>query len=105
MDKSLSDVTEVLRLRPQEPQAWITRACIAAAKGDQEACIADASEAIRLAPDRARAWCVRGSGYNNTGKNDKAIEDFSKALALDPLFLDALIFLGLAWREQKPIEK
>ncbi|MCL2622307.1 MAG: tetratricopeptide repeat protein, partial [Planctomycetaceae bacterium] len=80
----IADFTEVIRLKPDDAEAYSSRGDAYDSKGDYDCAIADFTEAIRLKPDDAEAYSSRGDAYNNKGDYDRAIADFTEAICLNP---------------------
>ena len=83
-DHALNDYSKAISLEPTSLDFYLSRATLAAVRGDNALAIADLDEAIRLAPQRAEFYLLRGNAW--IGKNDggRAQRDLDKAIALDP---------------------
>jgi len=57
---ALETFTELLRRRPDYPNAYLARAQAYAMKGDNDAALADLDEAVRRQPTSAEAWASLG---------------------------------------------
>lgn len=82
--KTIRDLTQVIKLHPKNHHAYRQRAATFAGMGEAAKAIADYTQAIKLAPrnsyyHEARAWV-----YEKQGKSQKAEEDFDKAVELAP---------------------
>jgi tetratricopeptide (TPR) repeat protein len=62
--------TELLRRRPDHPNAYLARAQAYAMKGDNDAALADLDEAVRRQPTSAEAWASLGELRERAHKGD-----------------------------------
>ncbi|MGH9885570.1 MAG: tetratricopeptide repeat protein [bacterium] len=62
--------TELLRRRPDHPNAYLARAQAFAMKGDDVAALADLDEAVRRQPTSAEAWASLGELRERAHKGD-----------------------------------
>jgi tetratricopeptide (TPR) repeat protein len=62
--------TELLRRRPDHPNAYLARAQAYALKGDNDAALADLDEAVRRQPSSAEAWASLGELRERARKGD-----------------------------------
>jgi serine/threonine protein kinase len=62
--------TELLRRRPDHPNAYLARAQAYALKGDNVAALADLDEAVRRQPTSAEAWAALGELRERAHKGD-----------------------------------
>jgi serine/threonine protein kinase/Flp pilus assembly protein TadD len=62
--------TELLRRRPDHPNAYLARAQALALKGDNDAALADLDEAVRRQPTSAEAWASLGELRERAHKGD-----------------------------------
>ena len=84
-DKAIADFDEVIRLTPENADAYFYRGNAWNAKGAYDKAVADFTEAIRLDPKDGRAYANRGTVLlGMKGEYDKAIADFTEAIRLDP---------------------
>ena len=83
-DGVLSDVDEMLRLNPRDPEVYNLRSSALQAKGANPLAVAAANKAIALAPDNWIYYNTRGCAYNNMAKYNQAINDFTRAIDLKP---------------------
>jgi tetratricopeptide (TPR) repeat protein len=90
-DQAISDLTEVIRLDPDNAEAksnlYIAQFNLGIKhfqEGDIDHAIADLTEAIRLDPNDAAAYSARGIMYSQMENPDGAIDDLTEAIRLDP---------------------
>ena len=62
--------TELLRRRPDYPNAYLARAQAYALKGNNDAALADLDEAVRRQPTSAEAWASLGELRERAHKGD-----------------------------------
>ena len=74
-----ADLSKVIDLAPDFPQAYYNRGNVWSQLHDYEAAIADYTEAVRLDPSFAEAYYNRGLARVYTGQNAQGVADFSKA--------------------------
>ncbi len=82
--------SEALKLEPDDPVHWVSRAVARASLGDFEATLADLDRALDLDPERVDALVFRGSAYRAVGENDLAMDDALQALLVEPENLPGL---------------
>jgi tetratricopeptide (TPR) repeat protein len=80
----IADYTQVIRLTPNDADAYNNRGVAWYYKGDNDRAIVDYTEAIRLNPRLAPACLNRGVAWYYKGDNDRAIADYTEAVRLDP---------------------
>jgi tetratricopeptide (TPR) repeat protein len=99
--KAIECLNEVIKVDPENSQAYLMRPQMHYRIGDYDKAIADLSKVIiELDPGNAEAHLGRGLTYMELGESDKAFADFRKVLALDPnndcrLTEDVLARLGV----------
>jgi tetratricopeptide (TPR) repeat protein len=93
-DLALQDFDQVVRLKPEDPDALFDRGLTYGKKGDYDREIEDYGHAISLNPDFAEAFNNRGVVYNSKGEYDRAIQDDDRAVASAP---DSDSFNGRCW--------
>lgn len=74
-----ADLTKVIDLAPDFPQAYYNRGNVHSQLHDYEAAVADYTEAINLDPTFAEAYYNRGLTRLYTGQNVQGVADLSKA--------------------------
>jgi len=83
-DNAIADYTQVIRLDPNNKDAYNRRGLSYSAKRDYDKAIADYTQAIRIDPKYGVFFYNRAKEYTNKGDYDKAIADFTEAIRLDP---------------------
>jgi tetratricopeptide (TPR) repeat protein len=82
--KAVAEMTEAMRLDPDNSFYIKNRGLVYRASGDLNRAIADFSEAIRIRPDYATALVDRGIAYVAKRDFNQAIADYTKALEISP---------------------
>ena len=73
-------MTEIIKLAPDDANAYAYRAYFYLLKGDFAKSVADYSECIRRKPQLFAAYVNRGFAYGEKGELDKAIADAAEAI-------------------------
>jgi tetratricopeptide (TPR) repeat protein len=97
-DRGIADLSESLRLDPQDAASLAHRGSAWREKKDFERAIADYSEAILVDPKETFAWNRRGVVYLMLGDYRAAIADFNSAIKIWPEDSNSLFGRGLARR-------
>ena len=102
-DLAVKDYAEVIRLKPNNPDAYRSLGLVYLQKRDADLSLANFNEVIRLDPASNDAYENRGRAYMALGEFDLAIADFENQLKLDPdnLFIQKRL-LEIARRISKP---
>lgn len=88
-DQAIADLSEAIKLKPDNSAAFILRGNSYDAKGDLDRALSDYNEAIRLDPGDATGYFNRAEVHFAKGEKDKAVADYTKALEIDPNFQGA----------------
>jgi len=83
-DPAIQDLSQVLKLSPNDAEAFDGRGADYFGKGDFDKALADFNQSIRLDPKSFRAYQNRGAVYNAKGQWTQAADDFTKAIDLNP---------------------
>jgi tetratricopeptide (TPR) repeat protein len=83
-DKAIADLTQAIRLDPDNAKAYSFRGTAYLCKNDYDKAIADYNRAIQLDQNYAGAYSNRGNVYGIKGEYSRAISDFEVALRLEP---------------------
>ena len=83
-DAAVEHLTQAIRLKPDNADAYFMRGLAYDHKGLSEQAAADFTKTIEIAPDYSGAYDLRGNVYEKLGQRDKAIADYRKALSLKP---------------------
>lgn len=75
-------VNRALRIRPDEPEAWLLKAQILSSLDDEVAALAAVEQAVRRAPNSAEAQYLRGALFYDMEVYDEALRTLDKALKL-----------------------
>ena len=81
---AIADATEVIRLEPNNVEAFEIRAGAEKRSGNFRRAIEDASECLRLDPNRHGAYAHRGGAYKDLGEWKHAIVDLTESLNRAP---------------------
>ncbi|NQU19716.1 MAG: tetratricopeptide repeat protein, partial [Candidatus Nealsonbacteria bacterium] len=84
LDKSITDLSEAIRLRPEDVGAHLIRSVTYGQHGEFQKAIADCSKVMELDPKCVQAYINRGDSYRQIGNLDQAIADASEAIRLNP---------------------
>jgi tetratricopeptide (TPR) repeat protein len=87
--EAIADLTQAIRLNPDNAQAYTNQGLARAALGDTPGAIADLSQAIEIDPSLALAYYNRGFVRSQLQDYQGAIEDFNQAIQLNPQDGDA----------------
>jgi tetratricopeptide (TPR) repeat protein len=82
--KAIADLTELIRLDPNDAELYRDRALIWFDEGDEERGMADFIEAIRLNPKFGSAITLLARPWVKRAKYDRAIALYSQAIDADP---------------------
>lgn len=93
-DRAIEDFTQVIRLTPEDSDAYFLRGNGYASNGHYDQAINEYNESLRLKPDNAWAFYYRGNVYEDKGQTGRAIEDYSHVTRLKPDFPDAYLRRG-----------
>ena len=81
---AIKNLTEELKLDPQNAQDYIDRGVTYAEMGKFQESIPDFTQAIKLDPSNAKAYFNRGLSNEMLGKYTDALPDYTQAIKLDP---------------------
>jgi tetratricopeptide (TPR) repeat protein len=104
-DRALEDYEAVVRLAPNDSEAWLNRGQAYADKGDPAGALADYDEAIRLNPNNARAFRLRGSLFSRGSEMDRAIASYDQAIRLDPRDAGNYVSRAMAYQRKGEVER
>ena len=82
INAAIADLNQVIKLNPNEADAYYNRGKARTALGDTKGAIADYNWALRLKPDLAEAYGNRGILYSQTGNKQAALADLHQAAQL-----------------------
>ena len=83
-DKAIENLTEAIRLKPDEPRAYFNRIASYLATRQWDKAVADGDSVVRLYPDYPDAVHHRGLARFEKGDWEGALADIEKTLRLDP---------------------
>jgi tetratricopeptide (TPR) repeat protein len=105
MTKRLLLITEVIRLNPNNAEAYNFRGNTNYHKNDFNTAIADFNRAIKLNQDKASGYHGRGDAYNRKGDYESAIADLSIAISLNPNDADSYLTRADAYSNKGDYDK
>ena len=82
--KAIADLSEAIRLKPDNTGALGVRNLIYGKQGDYQKEIADLKELIRLLPDEATYYIALAQAYNNVEDHDRAISVLDQLIRKKP---------------------
>jgi|GEM_PF-2920720 len=103
-EKSIEFIEEVLKLKPDFPEAYNTRGAARMQMRDFEGALADYNKAIELDHKFVAAYNNRGTVRYRKGDYDGAMADWSKSIELNPKFAVAWNNRGAARAEKGDYE-
>jgi len=83
MDGAIAETNEMIRLAPDEPNAYYMRAAAYEAKLDHQKAIADLDQAIKMKPTVGNYYLLRGIVYAKQGDLDRAVVEIGETVKLD----------------------
>jgi tetratricopeptide (TPR) repeat protein len=102
--RAIADLSESIRLRPDNVPAFAGRARAEFSIRNFADALGDYSEAIRLSPATANLYIARGHVYLSQGNLDASIRDLTEAIRLDPRSATAFNNRGLALRKKGDLD-
>jgi tetratricopeptide (TPR) repeat protein len=83
-ERSFHDFSQIIEMRPSDPQPLIERGMAYIELKDYQAAIGDANAALALDTNQGRAYNLRGTAVRNMGNLQGALADFDRAVNLLP---------------------
>jgi tetratricopeptide (TPR) repeat protein len=81
---ALADLDQAIKLRPDNDEAWATRALVRMGMNQLERAIADADQAVKLKPGSETALFYRAHIHKAMGQESLAMADLKKILDINP---------------------
>jgi tetratricopeptide (TPR) repeat protein len=100
VDLAITCYGEVVRLDPNNADAYYYRGNLYRLKGENDEAVADYTEAIRLNPDLFLAYVNRAAAHKRKGEPDQAIADFSEAIRRNYPGPGSVVFMSKAYRDR-----
>jgi tetratricopeptide (TPR) repeat protein/tRNA A-37 threonylcarbamoyl transferase component Bud32 len=97
LDSAVADWTEVIRLHPNDADAYRRRGASLLGAGQLGAAMDDCNQAIRLRPDWAWAYSTRGDVHAAKGDLNGAVADYEQAMQRNPKWEWPLLRRGLIY--------
>ena len=88
-DEALEDYNEVIRINPQDGEAYNNRGTTKDMLGRHEEALEDYNEAIRINSQFAEAYYNRGTTKDVLGRHEEAIVDYDQAIRINPQYAQA----------------
>jgi len=105
ISESLDIKQKVVRLTPQDPEAYYNLGNTLIDLGRLEEAKVSYQKAITLNPDYAEAYQSIGIGLDNKGDLGAAIESYKKAIIIKPDYAEAHNYLGIALKKIGVLEE
>ena len=104
-DKAFADLSEALRLNPNDAIAYRYRGDVWKAKGEYDKAIADYNDAIKNDPKYVGALNNRGGAWYAKREFDRALADYNDAIKLAPN--DGILYFNrnCLWNDKKEFDK
>ena len=83
-DRAIADLTKMIELKPDDPEAYRNRGAAYNNKGEYELAIGDYEKAMNLKPDNAELYYMRGAAYYSKDEYEVAAANFNRAIELNP---------------------
>ncbi|HVA47127.1 MAG TPA: tetratricopeptide repeat protein [Pirellulales bacterium] len=103
--KAEADVSEALRLEPQNARAFFVRGKIAAKRQRNDEALANYDRALDLSPRGAAVLAERGVRLMNLGEDERAIRDFDAAIEVNPADSHSWAMRGWCRSNKREFEK
>lgn len=84
LDAAVADLTESIRLDPNNSMAYAIRGSAYHARGAEDLAILDFTEAIRIDPNSSWAFAQRCLSYISKGSKELALSDINEVIRLEP---------------------
>ena len=98
-DRKIAIWDAVIRLNPEDTDAYLSRGLAHFDNGREDLAVADLDSFLHLNPDRGSIYHLRGTLCARKGQWDKVIADMTEAIRLDPDDATAYYSRGLALGE------
>ncbi len=99
-NKAIADLTEAIRLDPNDIESRCNRASAYETKGDFDKAIADENHVLHENSGFVRGYYLRGLAYEKKGEHDKAIKDENIAIRLEPNDAEAYYVRAKAYEKK-----
>ena len=103
-EQRLSALDFAIARRPDDVNAYVSRAKIYFKRGDDDRALSDLDAAVRLEADRPGVHVLRGIVHGYMGGYESAITDLSEAILLNPDDATARYYRGLAYGERDALD-
>jgi tetratricopeptide (TPR) repeat protein len=96
-DESREYVEQILKSKPEMPQALVRLGNIYDVKKEYDKALDCITRSININKEYPYAYCMRGLAYDSLGEYDKAVVDYSLAIGLKPDYAEAYYIRGTAY--------
>jgi tetratricopeptide (TPR) repeat protein len=113
-DRAMADLTDAIRLDPDNSLAYSNRGILWREKRDVDRAIADFSEAIRIeplpksdlpGPGYVNIYVNRGLAWQSKGDLDHALSDYGQAISFDSRNAEAFFYRGAVYLAKHDFER
>lgn len=104
-EEAIAQVSNVLLIRPDYPEAWFHKAESNFELKDYPSAKENYSKAVEYNKDYAEAYCRWGLAKFNLAEYESALSDFQKAASLKPTYFDALLGKGSTQMQLKHFQE
>ena len=99
-DRNIAVLDAIIRLNPDDDDAYLNRAFAHFERGDEDLTISDLNAVLQLNPDQAAAYMLRGILLGDRKQWDQTIADMGELIRLKPGYAKAYYYRGQACGEQ-----
>jgi len=100
-EKAIPLFKKVLKISPEDTEAYISLGHIYDAQGDVEKSIEAFEQALRLEPESLTTYIQLGVSYMKIGRYNEGLDTFKKALAFNPRCKEAYLNMGLYYFQKQ----
>ena len=104
-DRNIAVLDAVIRLNPDDGDAYLNRAFAHFERGEEDLTISDLNAALQLNPDQAAAYMLRGILLGDRKQWDQMIADMGELIRLRPGDARAYYHRGQAYGEQDKFDQ
>lgn len=105
LDSAAYHFSEVMRLDPMRPGAYINLGAVLNRLGEHKEAIEVLNRGLQIDPNRAEGHYNLGLVYRNSGQLEQAVKSYQEAARLNPKMLDAQYNLANVYLELKKLDE